>query len=437
MSLQRTLNTLPGLLHWGRSQAGAPEPAAVAEDFPAIIRRALVGSTAGRLVRPSTLAPEPTVIPWKLAVLEAEDAPPAASRWLRRALAGDAAALDPGSAPCEAYVYGPGRGPTPDVRCCLAFASLGSAAPGPAAAAAIAGASAIAVLAGPAASPAGGQLARAVRALADLPPCADLPLLVLGAESGPAEEWTAAWTGRPVGYADVLAGWTGAAPDGPGGAAAGLSVQPPAPAGSNASALARGLAWAVASAPPAPRLAAVPLTTLLSRTLAMLTPGVPAQQALEPGLALRLFDAVLTRAAGLVGSARDSSAFRRRWPPAEVGTGTPLDGWHTEQAQTRILATLAALRLRRGALLHRPGEGPCRGRRVGGGKGGLPGWMPARAAPGLCSAPDGRTHSMPGPGPRQVPRLPHNANRVRCRPLLPRSVQAAEAVPPWSRCTCC
>ncbi|KFM23543.1 Germinal-center associated nuclear protein [Auxenochlorella protothecoides] len=317
--VRRTLNTLPGLLHWGRSQAGAPEPAAVAEDFPAIIRRALVGSTAGRLVRPSTLAPEPTVIPWKLAVLEAEDAPPAASRWLRRALAGDAAALDPGSAPCEAYVYGPGRGPTPD-------------------------------------------LARAVRALADLPPCADLPLLVLGAESGPAEEWTAAWTGRPVGYADVLAGWTGAAPDGPGGAAAGLSVQPPAPAGSNASALARGLAWAVASAPPAPRLAAVPLTTLLSRTLAMLTPGVPAQQALEPGLALRLFDAVLTRAAGLVGSARDSSAFRRRWPPAEVGTGTPLDGWHTEQAQTRILATLAALRLRRGALLHRPGEGPCRGR---------------------------------------------------------------------------
>uniref|UniRef100_A0A1D2AG69 PCI domain-containing protein n=1 Tax=Auxenochlorella protothecoides TaxID=3075 RepID=A0A1D2AG69_AUXPR len=357
--VRRTLNTLPGLLHWGRSQAGAPEPAAVAEDFPAIVRRALVGSTAGRLVRPSPLAPEPTVIPWKLAVLEAEDAPPAASRWLRRALAGDAAALDPGSAPCEAYVYGPGRGPTPDVRCCLAFASLGSAAPGPAAAAAIAGASAIAVLAGPAASPAGGQLARAVRALADLPPCADLPLLVLGAESGPAEEWTAAWTGRPVGYADVLAGWTGAAPDGPGGAAAGLSVQPPAPAGSNASALARGLAWAVASAPPAPRLAAVPLTTLLSRTLAMLTPGVPAQQALEPGLALRLFDAVLTRAAGLVGSARDSSAFRRRWPPAEVGTGTPLDGWHTEQAQTRILATLAALRLRRGALLHRPGGGGC------------------------------------------------------------------------------
>ncbi|KAK2080479.1 hypothetical protein QBZ16_000332 [Prototheca wickerhamii] len=98
-----------------------------------------------------------------------------------------------------------------------------------------------------------------------------------------------------------------------------------------------------------------PLGALLAGTLQRLlvAHGVaPEDGAVDAALGRRLIDQTLVHAAEIVLAAEASPAAQRRWPPRElVAPGSKLAGWWDRPRQQTLIASLAAVRARQGALL--------------------------------------------------------------------------------------
>ena len=107
-------------------------------------------------------------------------------------------------------------------------------------------------------------------------------------------------------------------------------------------------------------LVAAPLGVLLAGTLQRLlvAHGVaPEDGAVDAALGRRLIDQTLVHAAEIVLAAEASPAAQRRWPPRElVAPESKLAGWWDRPRQQTLIASLAAVRARQGALL-RQGAG--------------------------------------------------------------------------------